>query len=101
MYTKIGVAIKKKHFYEFLVVECCISLNMHFLQSLLKILISIIEGPKYLFSYIWSKMLSSSLYTMLKLSKTTSPNKLFDYDCLTLYICKIQNVIQPWNAEKW
>ena len=33
-------------------------------------------------------MLSSSLYTMLKLSKTTSPNKLFDYDCVTLYITK-------------
>ena len=30
-------------------------------------------------------MLSSSLYTMLKLSKTTSPNKLFDYDCVALY----------------
>ena len=30
-------------------------------------------------------MLSSSLFTMLKLSKTTSPNKLFDYDCITLY----------------
>ena len=26
----------------------------------------------------------SSLYTMLKLSKMTSPNKLFDYDCVTL-----------------
>ena len=30
-------------------------------------------------------MLSSSLYTILKLSKTTSPNKLFDYECVTLY----------------
>ena len=30
-------------------------------------------------------MLSSSLHTMLKSSKTTSPNKLFDYDCVTLY----------------
>ena len=36
-------------------------------------------------------MLSSSLYTMLNLTKTTSPNKLFDYDCITLYIhiCKM------------
>ena len=33
-------------------------------------------------------MLSSSLYTILKLSKTTSPNKLFDYDCVTLYRCR-------------
>ena len=33
-------------------------------------------------------MLSPSLYTntMLKLSKTTSPNKLFDNDCITLYL---------------
>ena len=30
-------------------------------------------------------MLSSSLDAMLKLSKTTSPPKLFDYDCVTLY----------------
>ena len=30
-------------------------------------------------------MLSSSLYTLLKLSETTSPNELFDYDCVTLY----------------
>ena len=58
---------------------------MYFLQSLLKSLIFIIEGLKYLLPYIWSKMLISSLYTMLKLSNTTSPNKLFDYDCVTLY----------------
>ena len=37
-----------------------------------------------LFIYL-SEMLSSSLWKMLKLSKTTSPNKLFDYDCVTLY----------------
>ena len=36
------------------------------------------------FPYMWSKMLSSSLYTMLKLSKMTSLNKLFDFDCVTL-----------------
>ena len=30
-------------------------------------------------------MLYSSLYTMLKLSKTSSSQKLFDYDCVTLY----------------
>ena len=29
---------------------------------------------------------SLSLYTMLKLSKTLSPKKLFDYDCVTLYV---------------
>ena len=31
-------------------------------------------------------MLSLSLDSLLKLSKTTSPQKLFDYDCVTLYI---------------
>ena len=37
------------------------------------------------FLYIWSKMLSSSLYIVLTLTKTTSSQKLFDYDCMTLY----------------
>ena len=32
-------------------------------------------------------MLSSSLDTLLKVSKTTYLNKLFAYDCVTLYIC--------------
>ena len=31
-------------------------------------------------------MLSSSCNALLKLSKTTYPQKLFDYDCITLYI---------------
>ena len=31
-------------------------------------------------------MLSSSLYTWLKVSKRTSPYKPFDYDCATLYV---------------
>ena len=31
-------------------------------------------------------MLSSSLDTLLKVSKTTSPKKLFTYDCVTLYL---------------
>ena len=31
-------------------------------------------------------MLFSSLDSLLKLSKTTSPTKLFDYDCVTLYL---------------
>ena len=30
-------------------------------------------------------MLSSSIYAILKKSKTSSPQKLFDYDCVTLY----------------
>ena len=31
-------------------------------------------------------MLSSSLDTLLKVSKTTYPQKLFTYDCVTLYL---------------
>ena len=31
-------------------------------------------------------MLSSFLETLLKVSKTTCPQKLFAYDCVTLYI---------------
>ena len=31
-------------------------------------------------------MLSSSLDTLLKVSKTKSPQKLFAYDCVTLYV---------------
>ena len=42
-----------------------------------------------MFGLLWykvlAKMLSSSLYTMLKLSKASSPQKLFDYDRVTLY----------------
>ena len=30
-------------------------------------------------------MLSSCLYAMIKLAKTSYPQKLFDYDCVTLY----------------
>ena len=34
--------------------------------------------------YIWFKMLSSSAKALLKLSETSSLQKLFDYDCVTL-----------------
>ena len=36
-------------------------------------------------------MLSSSLVTLLKVSKTTSPQKLFAYDCVTLYARRALN----------
>ena len=35
--------------------------------------------------------MSSSLDTLSKLSKTTYPYKLFENDCVTLYICEIVN----------
>ena len=72
--------ITKTQFYELFLVESCISLNIHFLQSL-KFL-----NPQLKSEHIWSNMLSSSLDTLLKVSKTTSPLKLFAYDCVTLYI---------------
>ena len=71
MHTNIELSPKKKQFYELFVVKSCTSLNMHVLQSLSKFEILIIK-VHICFLYIWSKM-SSSLYTMLKLSKTTSP----------------------------
>ena len=42
-------------------------------------------------------MLSSSLDTMLKLSVTTSPQKLFAYDCVTLYEQSVFLVISEEN----
>ena len=38
-------------------------------------------------------MMSSSLHTMLKLSKTSSPQKLFDYNCVTLYLNLAKNIL--------
>ena len=38
-------------------------------------------------------MLSASVVTLLKVFKTTSPQKLFNYDCVTLYIsCHISYI---------
>ena len=47
MHINIGVALNP-NFNEFLVIECSMSLNMHFIQSLLEFLIFIIEVQKYL-----------------------------------------------------
>ena len=51
-------------------------------------------------------MLSSSLDTLLKLSKTSSPQKLFAKDCVTLYECctiicsKIYLFCKHWSVEQ-
>ena len=82
MLTNTAVALKPI----FLVIVCCISLNMHFLQSLIKLIIFIINIPRYLLFIHLFKILPSSLYDLLKLSKTTSPHKLFPSDCIALYI---------------
>ena len=63
---------------EFLVVICCISLDMYFIDNLSDLKSS---KKRYQQIYFWSKILSSTLYAMLKLSKTTSPQT----DCITLY----------------
>ena len=85
MHTNIGVAIKPYFMSccrDLFILKCiCIFFNhsYHFKSSEYK-------TENICFLYIWSKMLSSSLSTMLKLSKTTSPKKPFDYDCVTLFI---------------
>ena len=61
---------------------------MHFRIMLWKSKIIRIKIRTYLLIYIWSKMLSSSLDTLSKLSKTTYPQKLFANDCVTLYMQK-------------
>ena len=50
--------------------------------------------------YIRSKMLSSYLNSMLTLSKMTSPPKLFDYDCMTLYLFCPSCFSEPWSRRE-
>ena len=61
---------------------------MHFCIKSQRIKI-IIQIRTYFLLYIWSEMLALSRYVLLKLSETTSPQKLFPSDCITLYIKKI------------
>ena len=42
-------------------------------------------------------MLSSSLDTLLKLSKTTYPQKLFANDCVTLYVLESPDLLPVKN----
>ena len=85
-------------FYEFLVVECCISLNMHFLQSLLEFEIFLIKVRKYL---LLINLVLNAFFVpichvkLLTLSKTTSFQKLFDYGCMTLYSVYIHPSFLP------
>ena len=43
-------------------------------------------------------MLSLSLDALFKLSKTTSPQKLFDYDCITLYSKTVSLAESTWQG---
>ena len=82
---------------------------MHFLVMLSKIsYIIMIKNSKKICFYIWSKKLFLSLNVVLKLTKTTSPQKI--YSCMSgclikiivilgyytvTYYCKIINVDNP------
>ena len=57
--------------------------------------------------YIWYQMLSSSLDTLLKVSKTTYPKEIFAYDCVTLYsnsLCKVESLylsmMKKWELQQ-
>ena len=52
------------------------------------------------FKYIWSKFLSSSLDELFKLSKTTSLQKLFAYDCVTLYLIPYTTAIPMFSIAR-
>ena len=56
-----------------------------FEKILKRLQIIIMKYQTYLLLYIRSKMLSSSRDALLKLSKTTSPQKPFPCDCISLY----------------
>ena len=71
MHTNIKVA-RKPNFWSAAFLLICIFLNSKFHN----------KGPK-IFVFIY-QMLSSSIYAMLTLSKTTSPQKMFHFNCITL-----------------
>ena len=65
-------------------VECYFYIVIHFRKLFLKNKIIIKRITKYFFTCSWLKMMFSSLFAMLTLSKTTSPKKLFRSGCMTL-----------------
>ena len=70
----------KTQFYEFLVIERCISLYMHFLQSLIKFQIFRIEGQKYL------------LFIYLVLNAAFIP---------IYHVKAVQDDISSWTIAQW
>ena len=84
--------ITKTQYYELFLVESCISLNMHFSSITQKFSNPHNKSPNIFAWYIFGlKCCLHPLDTLLKASNTTSPQKLFAYDCVMLYI--IQSVI--------
>ena len=84
MHTNIELSLKTNFMSFFL--QRAAFLQYAFSSITLKILNPQIKVRTYFFIYIWSQMLSSSLDALLKVSKTTTPQKLFASDCVTLYI---------------
>ena len=72
----------KINFMSSLLYSACIFLNLHFFKDFKNYKSLNNKSPKN----IWSIMLSSSLYAMLTMSKTTSLQKLFTYESIKLYI---------------
>ena len=69
--------------FELLVVMGCISFNMVFPQSLLKLKFHN-KDPKIFFFFFWSKILSLSRNALFKHYETTYPEKLFPSDFIIL-----------------
>ena len=49
--------------------------------------------------FFHSFIILSSLHTLLKVSKTTSPQNLFGYDCVTLYSVTKRKVLDRFSAR--
>ena len=67
---------------------------MHFRIILWKNKITIIKIQSYLPVFALSKILSSFLDTLSQMYKTTSPQKIFRYDCITSYFNHRQSIKQ-------
>ena len=79
----------KTQYYDFLIVECCISLNMHFLKSLLKFKIFIIENCKYLlFIYLVKNATFPPTCHVKAVQDNISVETVSNFlsDCITLYL---------------
>ena len=71
--------------YDLFLVESCISLNIYIFSVTLKILNPHNKSPNIFTLHIFGLKCCLNPYDiLLKVLKTTSPQKLFDYDCVTL-----------------
>ena len=99
MHTNTTVAHKPDSMSSLLLYDISF-LNTHIHKFFSKCKILIINIPKDLLLYLFlSKMISSSLYSVLTLSKTTFPQNLFLSDCITLYICAQVIAAYSWDGQ--